>query len=151
MTKKIKFAVLSLSILLFLISLTQPAYYIDGQEYDAWANSFGLLMIGWFGALCGGAGLAWFANPLILLAWILYFKKNLLSVWMAALASGFSASFLCFSKVISSEAPTYSTITERKAGYWLWLTSILIFALLATVTLVIENRKWNNYNKSSFR
>ena len=122
-----KKTILIVSIVVFIISLTQPAYYIDRTDYDAWSNSLLLLIFGWIGAMGGGSGLVWLANPFILISWISVFKNLKTSIIFGALASIFSLLFLLFKKVISSEAPTYSIITDYKLGYWLWTISICFF------------------------
>lgn len=127
--KKLKIVALILSILLFIISLTQPAFYIDRSDPDGWANSIGLLLIGWTGTLAGGAGLAWLANPLLLFSWIFFFKKPKVSLRLSVIATFFAASFLMFHKILTDEAGNYSTITVRKAGYWFWLSSTSLFSL----------------------
>jgi len=144
MIVKIKIVVLVIAILLFVISLTQPAYYINRKDYDGWANSFDLLIFGWSGVLYGGAASAWLANPLIILSWLFFFKERGGSVVTSVLALFFSASFLFFDTVISSEKPDYSIITARKAGYWIWLASIAFFFISATITYYVEK---NNNKK----
>ena len=142
--KKLKRGLLILSLLLFVASLTQPAFYIDREDYDAWSNGFGLLVSGWAGALAtDGGATAWFANPLILLAWILFSKFEKTATVLAIGAAAFAISFLSVEQVISSEAPTYSKITEIKLGYWLWLYSICTFAagllVLFVARLVVKS------------
>ena len=128
-TKSIVF----LSIVIFIFSLTQEAYYIDGTDYDAWAAAWGLLLIGWVGVFDGGAGISWLANPLLILSWGLYFfDKGKLASITSILAVVAATSFLSFDTVISSAAPTYSKITEIKLGYWLWLASTVIMAIFST-------------------
>ncbi|MEN7549933.1 hypothetical protein AAG747_18555 [Rapidithrix thailandica] len=122
--------VLVASLILFLASLTQPAFYIDREDKGAWSNSIGLVLTGWMGALMGGgSALAWFANPLIFLAWIFTFKYEIVPVILSVIASALALSFLLFDKVISSEAPVYSKITHYKAGYWFWVLSILVYTI----------------------
>jgi hypothetical protein len=121
--------ILIISILIFIVSLTQPSYYIDRKDYDAWSNSFLLLIFGWIGAMGGGSGLIWLANPFILISWILSTKNIKTSIIFSIIASILSLSFLLFEMVISSEAPTYSIITEYKLGYWLWTTSMCFFTI----------------------
>ena len=124
---------------MFIISLTQPAFYIDRTDYDAWSNSFILLIMGWLGAMVtGGGALAWFANPFILASWIVSSKYSKLSVLFGIVATLFALSFLFTDEVITSEAGTYSKITEYKAGYWLWFCSIVVFT---TGMLIMEIRK----------
>ena len=141
MLKNLKTAILSISILLFIISLTQPAFYIDrSNSPDGWSNSLGLVLIGWTGTLAGsGAALSWIANPLIFVSWYNLFRNIKASLITGIFAFIFSASFLLFKTVISNEAGHYSLISERKAGYWLWLTSISFF--LAGLIIVYLKEK----------
>jgi hypothetical protein len=131
--------VVSLSIMLFLISLTQDAYYIDRNDYDAYSNSLMLLLMGWLGMMSGGAGLCWVANPLLFLSWFLYRanEKNVAAL-ISSLAFVASVSFLFFDEVLSSEAPTYSKITEYKLGYWLWLSSCTFMAFSSIYKVYID-------------
>lgn len=118
------------SIGLYALSLTQDAYYIAGDDPKAWASGWVLLLLGWIGAIGFDAGLAWFANPLLFISWVMHFTKNELgSVKAGAVATAFALSFLLFDKVISSEAPTYSEIIGYGFGYWLWLSSCAIIGL----------------------
>lgn len=89
----------------------------------------------------GGSGLVWFANPFILVSWISLFKDVKTSIIFGLLASVFSLSFILFKKVISSEAPAYSTITEYKLGYWLWTISICLFTIGAIFIYLKNNSK----------
>ena len=143
---KLKKISLSVSILIFLLSLTQPAFYIGRSDPDGWSNSLGLLLMGWSGALFGGAGLSWLAHPFLLLSWIFFLKKPKMSLLFNFIAIIFSASFLLFHTIISDEAGNYSVITERKTGYWLWLTSIIMLFIFNLVLLYLErindNRKF---------
>lgn len=143
--------ILLISISFFLLSLTQPAFYIGRSDPDGWSNSLGLVLIGWSGALGGGAGLAWVANPLIFVSWFRTFKRARSSVTLSLLALAFSASFLLFKGIVSDEAGNYSVITERKAGYWLWLISIASFAIGRSVVYFFEDtltRKSNNVTQT---
>ena len=108
-----RFSIVATSASLFILSLTQPAFYIDRIDYAAWSNSFTLVAMGWLGALMGGgAALAWFANPLLMLSWVLLSNYSKASVYTSSIASVSAISFFTSERVISSEAPTYSIITE---------------------------------------
>ena len=135
MTRKVKRILVRISILLFIISLIPPAYYIDNPgNVEAWSNGYELVLIGWLGTVMGGgAAFAWLANPLIILSWIFFFRNLKLSMWAGILATLFAASFLLFNTVIGSEAPAYYKIIAVKPGYWLWLTNIGAFAVLTVV------------------
>jgi hypothetical protein len=115
------------SILLFLASLTQDAYYLAGDNPEAWAASWGLLLIGWMGVYFGV--FAWLANPLLLLSWMLFLRRKFGAAFVgSAAALLFALSFLLHSTIVASEAPTYEPVTGYGLGYWLWLASMLIMA-----------------------
>ena len=123
-------AFIALSVLLYLASLTQDAYYIDGSNATAWASSWWLVVIGWLGMFIGGgAALAWLANPLLILSWSVLMLSRKIAALTSVVATMSAASFLLFDSVISSEAPTYSKIIYRGPGYWLWLSSCSILTL----------------------
>jgi hypothetical protein len=140
MTRRLKIIVLSIGILTFVMSLTQPAFYTSATNPAGWANSLGLLVFGWSGTMCGGAGIAWLANPLIFTSWFYLSRKIKVSVITGILAAVFAVSFLLFKNIITDEAGNYSIITDRKAGYWLWLTSIVIFTIGTAVIYYLEKR-----------
>ena len=136
--------VLYLSLGLFLISLTQPAFYIDRSDYDAWSSPIGLLLVGWLPILGGEwSSLPWLANPLIFLSWILIQKNQKAFLWTGLLAVLLAVSFLGVDEIMSSEAPTYSKITAYKAGYWLWLASMVCF-LGGAIYLQLQNLRSHN-------
>lgn len=113
---------------IFLFSLTQPAFYIDRADYDAWSSPIGLLLMGWLGIMAGdSACMAWLANPVLILGAVSLFKFEKFAPILGILAVAIGLSFLGQEEIISSEAPTYSKITEIKLGYWLWIVSMATF------------------------
>ncbi len=130
-----------ISIGLFLISLTQNAFY-TADDPNAWSPGWALLAFGWLGAcMGGGAAITWAANPFLVFSWLMQFtKQERLSAILGLIAALIAASFLLFSKVISSEAPTYSNIVGYDLGYWLWLTSCVLMALPCVMYL----NRWQN-------
>ena len=128
--KKYQKRVFQVSVAIFLISLTQPAFYIDRADYDGWSSPIALILIGWIPAISGEpCAVAWFANPLFFLACLSLFKFEKAAIWLSLIALAFGLSFLSVEEVMSSERPDYSKITELKPGYWLWLASMAAFAL----------------------
>jgi hypothetical protein len=124
-----------------MISLTLEPYYVDKVNYDAWSNSFVLLLIGWIGMIMGGgAAISWLANPFIFLSWLFIFKKIKVSVFFSIISFILAFSFLFFDKVITSEAPTFSKIKDYKIGYWIWLISIFIFSMGSVIIFILEER-----------
>lgn len=113
---------LAASVCLFVASLFNDGYYIEGLNARAWAPAWGLLLIGWMGLAYGT--FTWLGNPALIAAWMLFFnKKPTLSLLAAFIALVFMVSFLFQQTVVSSEAPSYSRIVGYGTGYWLWLTS----------------------------
>ena len=91
-----------------------------------------LLFVGWYGLVAGCV--AWFANPVMSLAWFLFVaKKPGFAAAGAALALALMLSFLFQDSVIASEAPTYAVIAGYARGFWLWVASA---ASLLTASIV---------------
>lgn len=110
------------SIGLFVACLFGDGYYIDGPDPRAWSPAVGLLLCGWVGLFFGVFN--WFANPALLLAWILHVVKRYEAATLAAGAAFLlMIGFLFRTTIVSSEAPTYSRITGLGAGYWLWVAA----------------------------
>lgn len=139
MTKRILFA---LTILLLLVSFTQPAFYTNNVQKDAWSNSAFLFFLGWMGMLTGSAGaLPWLANP-VLVTGVIFFlrKKPLPACILSVIAMAVAASFLLVRTIVVSERPDYAGIAEYKAGYWLWLCCMAVFAV-TTILAYLEAKK----------
>ncbi|HEX5624369.1 MAG TPA: hypothetical protein VFX48_00015 [Saprospiraceae bacterium] len=125
--EKIKKYALTISIALFLISLTQKAYCTPNNCGD----SIVILLIGWFGAMMGGAALTWVANPLIFASWWLTKKHSRTAIYTSLFAFVICLSFLLFGSISDNENGTQNAIISYELGYWLWCASAL--------TLVIGN------------
>jgi hypothetical protein len=120
------------SVILFVASLTQFAFYVDTP--DAWGDrAFFLLLIGWLGIFSGE--LSWFANPLLAASWVAAFVgEKSVAIVSAIAALILATTFLLRDTLIASEAPTYAKITGYGLGYWLWLLSIGLSMLSACAT-----------------
>jgi uncharacterized membrane protein len=122
--------ILFASIGLFLASLTQHAYCTenlcgDGNEFQGLL----LVIVGIFGIVASPAGIAWFANPSLLIAWVTFNKVGNLSLYASIIAAFLSFSFLFFDQVVANEAGGTTKITSYNLGYWLWLSSSIIIML----------------------
>lgn len=107
------------SLILYILCLFLPAFYISGNNPSAWSLGLGLLFIGWIGDI------SWFANPLLFVSWIFYkYKKFLMAALCALLALGFSLSFLTTENLVVSTAPHYADVTSYGVGYYAWIISI---------------------------
>jgi hypothetical protein len=131
-----------LSVLLFILSLSQPAFYIDRTDYDAWANSAGLLLLGWMSVLGGSlvASVIWLANPLYVIAIILNVKGRTKGLYFSILASIIAFSFSRLDEILTSESGSYSKITALKAGYKLWLASMLVLTIGTAIGLLTRKK-----------
>jgi len=138
-TKKIT---IGLSVLVLAISLTQPAFYIDREDYDAWANSLVLFFFGWSFILGGSfESLIWWANPIYLFALFLFIKNNKLSILVSFLALIISIQFSFFDNIMTSESGSSSKITSLEPGYKLWVFTFSIFFIGTIVDTIVEFRK----------
>lgn len=111
--------IIVISILLYLISLTQTAFCARECPDGAFA-----LIGGVFTLLGSPYAIPWLANPLLFLSWYWWYHKPKRALYcvLAALLCGFS--FLLFEKAVVSSQGEY-TITGYGEGYWLWLGSMI--------------------------
>ncbi len=117
-----------ISIGLYLISLTQKSYCTQA-DCSTWGSGFYALIIGWLGLFVGGAYICWFANPLLIISWIFFKRKNNLSIILSGLSTALCFAFLFFDKIMVDEAGHYGQIIGYRIGYWLWTMSSTIFFL----------------------
>ncbi|BBI69064.1 MULTISPECIES: hypothetical protein [Psychrobacter] len=116
---------LGVSIGLMLLALTQEAYCTaEGCMHSMMAFIFGI-----FGMFIGGnETLTWFANPLLILAWLLI-KYRKTSFLLSLLSTLIAVSFLMFDEVVVTEAGHSSMTTRYALGYWLWVGSHAVMVL----------------------
>ncbi len=131
-----------LSLLLFVVSLFQPAFYIDRADYDAWANSALLFLLGWGSALGGSlvASVIWLANPLYILAVFFSIKGQVKGLYFGILASITAFSFSRLDEILTDEGGGYSKITALKAGYKLWLASMVVLTIGTAISLLTKKK-----------
>lgn len=128
---------LRISVGIYLLSLVFPCYRTASET----SQSIMALTMGWIGVLSGGAAICWLANPLLWTAWILSNKKPRSSMLFAMGAFLMAFFFLLFTEVIANENNQSQRITERKLGYWLWLTSTLVMLIGSYVQVYRLNVK----------
>ena len=137
---------IGLSLILFLISLTQPAFYIDRREDpNAYSDSLTLFLLGWT-SLLGGAIIPffiWFANPLYFVAIILTIKSKSLGLYFALAATILAFIFSQLHTIMTSESGSTSVITSRGLGFKLWFISIIILTLSLTANRLLNQKKCN--------
>lgn len=130
----------AISVLLFITSLTQDAFFIDRADNPrAWSPGYVLLLIGWITVFEGVP--AWLANPALAIAWFgLLARFRRTAMVSAALALFFAGSFLFCGEILTNEAGGYSRITSYGPGYWLWIGSAAVACLGSVVNLVMGRR-----------
>ncbi|MEO6287998.1 MAG: hypothetical protein ABIN80_19045 [Dyadobacter sp.] len=133
--RKLEKAVIMISGILFLSSLTQKSYCTTSQCGD----SVMVFLLGWFAMLTGGAGISWIANPLLFASWAMLKRNNKISVFLSLLATLFAISFLLFDSILANEAGDYQQVISYKSGYWLWVCSCMSM-LVGVSILFIKNK-----------
>lgn len=128
MEKIIYRALIITSIILFIASLTQESYTVNG---GASIGSFGLiaLLLGWMNASL--SILCWLANPCFILT-LVFLKSKKTALVLSSLAFILSISFLFIDQVLSNEAGHTGRVDGYLSGYWLWVGShFLLFLVMA--------------------
>lgn len=114
----------------FLLSLTQPAFYIDRADYDAYADGRYLLLLGWMGILGGSwESLLWWANPLYFLSLYWLAKNNLKAGVTSTSAFLMALLFSVLPTILVSESGARAKVTSLEMGYWLWGISFLLLTV----------------------
>ncbi|WP_426061941.1 hypothetical protein [Hymenobacter sp. B1770] len=125
-SKAFKWIIIVSSMALFAISLTQYAYCTEADQNGECTQAVSVLLVGWLGIVGGGVALTWFANPFLLLSWMLALNFTKFAVLTSGFALLLMLSFLAFREVMVNEAGGYSKIAETCSGYWLWIASALV-------------------------
>ncbi|MGL4596100.1 MAG: hypothetical protein ACRCYO_01150, partial [Bacteroidia bacterium] len=86
-----------------------------------------VVLLGFLGIGMSKAGFIWLANPALFVAW-LYVRQAKISFLFASMASVLAILFLFIREVVITEAGHVSEVNFLCTGYWLWLSSILVFA-----------------------
>jgi len=94
--------VINLSLGLFFVSLTQPAYCTEGICQKNWAG-VNLVLFGFLGPFTSFAGLTWLANPALIVSWVSFYKNRKTSLIACALASCFALPFLFCTEIREDE------------------------------------------------
>ena len=126
--KVIKNLTLTLSVGLFIISLTQNPYCTSQGCGETWSG-LAILISGIFGFFLCLANTTWLANPLIFFAWFYAKKDPKTSLILSGIAGLLAISFLFFDNIITDEAGNISKIVAYKSGYWLWVSSMITMLL----------------------
>ncbi len=115
-------------LIIFAISLPQLALRVNDYNGPADMHSYELFLVGGIAFLGGGIieTLIWIANPLSLIAIIIFFKSNEICKVFSISALIFSLIYLFWGKILVAENGRLADIEKLCLGYWLWITSIMI-------------------------
>jgi hypothetical protein len=131
----------ALSCVLYVVALLNDGYYVEGSNPEAWASAWGLLLMGWMGLFSGV--FAWLANPLLFVAWMLLALRLTQAATICTIGAILCiGSFLLHDSILIDEAGGRARILGYGAGYWLWLSSAIVF-FAACISRAIEVRKLN--------
>ena len=115
-----------ISVALFVLTLTQPAFFQERRD-DTTVAAWLCLLLGGPGVLLGY--IEWLANPILFYCWYATYRGRLFQAGLCALvATFFAATFLARSHM---NWPLYERESSPKIlsyglGYWLWLLSALV-------------------------
>ncbi|WP_296318724.1 hypothetical protein [Winogradskyella sp.] len=123
-----------MSIVLYIISLTQNCLFIENEEQSYYG--FSLLIFGFYAVF--DSGFSWLANILIVLSWGLRHKKY--SIYISLLALVLAISFLFCKEIVMGTNNTYGTITGYDVGYYLWALSFLAMLIAG----ILKHRTQNS-------
>ncbi|MCE4065418.1 hypothetical protein LXM63_09940 [Chryseobacterium gleum] len=122
------FAIIIISIFIFILSLPFTAVYTEPHNVDGLT----CLLLGW--AKMSGGGIAWMANPLLLTAaFLLLMKKPKASLVISFLAFALTLCFLAVKEITVDEAGHQNPITGYGPGYYLWIASCISMILGNTI------------------
>lgn len=128
-------AILLLSIALFISSLFLVPIQTSANKEPV--IGLFLLLWGWLGPL--DAVFAWYANPLLFLAWRNYWRGETNLAFRKGIFSAVLAStYLLHKSVLLDEGGGRAMIVSYNLGYWLWLASPI--ALLVACALSNKGR-----------
>jgi len=141
-TKNIKTVLILLSIIVFIVSLFQPAFFIDRIDSDAYSNSLFLFALGWMSFLGGGfiPFIIWLANPIFLISIFLINKSLKAGILMSLISILLAIIFANLNSILISESGSTSKITELGLGFYLWLSSFVILFISSLFNLKHFNK-----------
>lgn len=139
--------IITISLVLFILSLTQPA--ITYRDYDGQGtfSSLFLILIGGIGWLGGGLPefFIWLSNPLYFVSLLLLLLKKKIAIKASIIATALSFSFVFWDEILISESGRNAKIIALKSGYGLWFASILVMTTGIIYQFIYERK--DLYNK----
>ena len=132
-----------MSVILLLISFTQPAFYIDSPENPSgWSDSKFLFFLGWMSFLGGYilGTIIWLSNPIYLFSMFLIMNKKDGFYW-SLLSTILALIFSQLNSIMTSESGTYTKISSLETGYKFWLASFVVLTIGTGINHYLLNKK----------
>lgn len=127
--------VLIISVVIFIVSLTQNAVYTKNSEMHA----FVCFILGWADL---EVGKSWLANPLLAISWFFMLIKQIrISIVFSFIACCLALFYLSADTIVVNEAGTKSAIISLGLGYYLWVMSCLSMLIGSIIVLVYPQKK----------
>lgn len=129
--KRLRLIICLLSMIIFIISLSQDALICDDYDGQKIHSSLSLLFMGGLAILGGGPleWLIWLANPIYIIALTMFINNKKAALKFSIAASLIGLSFLKWNKILAASSGRTATITSLELGYWLWISSMLFLTL----------------------
>jgi hypothetical protein len=133
-----------LSLILFVVSLTQTG--LSYQDYDGKGiyPSYELFLSGAISFIGGGLfeSMIWMANPFYFIGLIYFYKSKKDSLKFSFISLIISTSFILWKEILVSESGRTEKITSLGLGYWLWISSIFVL----TISIFIDTKNYKAHN-----
>ena len=126
--------------LLWGLSLALPVWDTRAENTGDWDVVPGLVpaLIGWLGLLVKCP--AWFANPLLIVICIMFFKGRKAGFFLSLVALALAASAYMFPAIYGDNDD--AVVEARRIGFYLWLGSFVTIALAYALLAPVAKREW---------
>lgn len=128
---RLKYPLIAISAILFLISLSQPAFDYEDIDGIKTHSAISLLLMGGISFL-GGAlfeWITWLANPFYIIGLVLFIKNNSKAQYFVVFSAVLSLSFSAWHEILAAENGRTAPITGLHAGYYLWVIGQVILVI----------------------
>jgi hypothetical protein len=139
--KKLQIIIITLSLELLIVSLTQNAIVRGFNNVIEAQSSAELFFMGATAILGGGLfeWIIWLANPLSLFAMIDLWKGKKSAINKCYIALVLAISFAFWNSILGSESGSMATIISLQLGYYLWVLSIVVLTIGTFLCAKVKN------------
>ena len=138
---RVKSLLLLISPMLFLACLPMQAVCTSNFDCSGWP-AYGILLFGWMAPFAAPANIGWWANPALLISWVMGLQ------WQYRSAAGVAIAALVFClipladpNVVMNEGGIIQRIVGFRSGYFLWLASAVVNLACQLALLHLANEE----------